>query len=237
MMAAWYVLSRYEGHFDQRRLFFALIVGLFGGTLVRAFEVNFIPFESPWLQSQSRDFSFAYTAVGYSLLHALAMQAVVGLKRFRQRPDGPAHGVALGIGFGAMWALPSVTAMLELYTQPAFRLDIPALRQYAMALFFAAGIVLAHAASGAWVGKAAAEAKFRRGVLVGLAWLAPALAGHWLIIWDPARALAWAVVTFGYGLFAVVQARRRVLDKLVPPEARDRLRRQRRREARSTDGD
>ena len=43
----YYVLRRYEGYFEQNRLFFALALGLFAGTAVRFLEVRFFPFDNP----------------------------------------------------------------------------------------------------------------------------------------------------------------------------------------------
>jgi hypothetical protein len=228
-----YLLRRYEGYFEQARFFFALVTGLFLGTLLRAFETLYIQFETPGTaQVLGWEVSLAYTVAGYAMLAAASMAAVAGLRRFRTRKDTPYYGAALGTAFGAMYAMPMFA-----FTMQDYILATPGLAgQVALslvALLFVAGLVLAHAAAGIWVGRGSAAGLLWRGLAHGTLWLMPAMAVLWLWVQNRQRpGIAPAVALFIYGAVAAVLAQRKVLDPIVPPEVRDQLRKAQRREMR-----
>ncbi|MEA3190371.1 MAG: hypothetical protein QOD77_953 [Thermoplasmata archaeon] len=231
-------LRRYEGHFDQPRLFFALLVGLFAGALLRFMEQKLFGFEVPRLLQPEGDlatatlvYSAAYSTVGYAMLEGAAKTAILGLKKFRTRADAPFHGAAMGIGFGAMWASAVATTFFisdgkdMVLTGPAVLFDL-----FVLALAFA--MLLANAASGVWVGRGAAQGSLWRGLMLGTLWQIPALACYWAFLNIAGAVVLSSLLALAYGILAVYVADKRILQPAIPPEVRDQLRRQERRERR-----
>jgi hypothetical protein len=104
-----------------------------------------------------------------------------------------------------------------------------------LALLFAlaGGNVLASGAAGVWAGRGSADGKLWRGLGLGTLVQMPILLLRWL---SPAPgsgvALVPAVVALLYGLAVVWLAQKRILDAIVPPEIRDQVLKERRREQR-----
>ena len=227
-----WILNRYEGYFEQNRLFFALTLGIFTGLGVRFLELALFQFESEATVAVTGPiFSLLYTVAGYGLVEALANQAVLGFRKFRSRKDTPYYGAALGVGFGAMWTLQFTTFILKPSLEPALQLTIATAGKLLEAVLFGAGMVLAHAAAAIWVGKASGDGKLWRGAALGALWLMPALAIYWFIV-RVSPGILPALVLLGYGILALQQAHKRVLEVIVPPEIRDLVRKERRRTAR-----
>lgn len=232
MALLFWVLRRYEGYFEQNRLFFALTLGIFTGLGARLAELALFQFESEaTLQQTGAIFSLLYTVAGYGLLEALANQAMLGLRKFRGRKDTPYYGAALGVGFGAMWSLQFATFILKPSLEPALVLLPATAGKLVEAIAFGAGMVLAHAAAAIWVGQGSGDGKLWRGAALGAFWLMPALAIYWFIV-RVSPGLLPALALLGYGLLALQQAQKRVLEPIVPPEIRDLVRKERRRAAR-----
>ncbi len=230
-----WILHRYEGYFEQNRLFFALTLGIFSGLLLRFLEVYMFQFESQFtVAATGLFFSFLYTAVGYSLLEALANQAVLGFRKFRTRKDTPYYGASLGVGFGAMWSLQVVTVLIQPVTEPALVLSGLGAAKLLEGILLGAGLVLAHAGAAIWVGQGSGEGKLWRGTMVGALWLVPALGIYWYVV-AGSPGLLPALAMAAYGLLALTQAQKRVLDTIVPPEIRDMVRKERRRAARKSE--
>lgn len=238
----WFFLRRYEGYFEQSRLFFALILGLFAGTLVRALEVFFFPFDNPRLiqpdllplTTGTLVYSFAYTAFGLGVLETLGKTAVLGFKKFRTRKDTPYYGIALGLGFGAMWTIQFLAGPTGLvYDRDAGAMVVsqPALFLDFFAFLLAMGLLLAHGASAVWVGRGAGEGRLWHGAMFGTLWLAPGLAMYWLYLHAGDQVLP-AVGALAWGGFAMWIASNRILETIVPPEIRDMVRKEMRRKAR-----
>jgi hypothetical protein len=240
----YYVLRRYEGYFEQNRLFFALMVGLFAGLLVKFLEVQLFPFDDPFvLQPDGQPYtlgtlvySAAYTTVGFAMLAGLAMAAVLGFKKFRARKDTPYYGVSLGLAFGAMHTMPLFAFSIVKYVQPAIRIDAPALWAYLLVLAFATGLIMVHGAAAVWVGRGSAAGRLWKGMVHGSLLLAPALGLTWLWLrnldTNGAFGFVLALASLGYGIFLILITQKTVLDTIVPPEIRDQVRRERRRAAR-----
>ncbi len=235
MAILFWVLNRYEGYFEQNRLFFALTLGIFLGLGVRFLEVRFFQFESELaLQATGLIGSAIYTVIGYSVLEAMANQMALGFRKFRVRKDTAYYGASLGVGFGAMWSLQLATITLQPYTEPALLLSVATAAKVVEVLLTSAGLVLAHAGAATWIGKGSGEGKLWQGAGIGALWLMPALAVYWFIIRE-SQGLLPAVVLFVYGAVCMVQAQKRVLDTLVPQEIREMVRRARRREQRKAE--
>lgn len=236
--AIWGLVGRYQGFFDDRRIFFAMGLGLFAALVVRFLEVRYIYFDYPQALQGNTDplttgtlvYSFSYTAMGFAMLAGLALTAVVGFGKFRMRKDTPYYGAAAGLTFGGIWAMEFVAAHL---VQADGRLvtETGALVFDAFVALLAVGIALAHGGAGAWIGRAAGQGKLSFAVGWGILWLLAPMALLWL--WENGHdQVLPSLAAFGWGLFALLWGDRRVLQAIVPPEIRDRMRRERRRQMR-----
>ncbi|MEK6984759.1 MAG: hypothetical protein AABX89_00025 [Candidatus Thermoplasmatota archaeon] len=232
MAILFWILNRYEGYFEQNRLFFALILGIFSGLLLRFLELFLFQFETAaTVMLQGLWLSLLYTAIGYSVLEALANQAVLGFKKFRSRKDTPYYGASLGVGFGAMWSLQVATILVQPVVSPALVLHPATAAKLLEATLMSAGLVMVHAGAAIWVGKGSSDGKLWRGAMIGAFWLMPALAIYWFIV-AASPGLLPAAAMAGYGLFVLLQAQTRILETIVPIEVREMVRRERRRNLR-----
>jgi hypothetical protein len=235
----WFLLGRYEGYFEDNRLFFAMGAGLFAALVLRFLEVKFFGFDQPYViqgnygpyTSGTLVYSFAYTAVGYGLLEAMGMTAILGFSKFRMRKDSAYYGTALGIAFGAMWATEFVSAGIWTDGQGHMVTDSFHVVDDALLVLLGMGIGLAHAAAGTYVGRECGAGKLARAGLFGTLWLAPAFALQWCWLNAPQREVA-AIACLAWGIVGLVIADRKVLQVIVPPEVRDQMGKQRRRERR-----
>ncbi|HEX2066272.1 MAG TPA: hypothetical protein VHI93_05600 [Candidatus Thermoplasmatota archaeon] len=239
MGLVYWVLRRYDGYFEQNRLFFGLTVGLFAGIVVKFLEVQLFAFDdlrtlqpgdAP-IATGTLLYSAAYSTVGFAMLAALAMAAVLGFRKFRVRKDTPYYGVAFGLAFGAMHTMPLFARTIAPLVHPALRLDAAALAYDVTTLAFATGMVMAHGAAAVWVGRGSSQGRLWRGVAQGSAVLMPAMAVSWFWTQNGVQ-LFPALASLGYGFLLTVMAQRKVLDVIVPQEIRDQVRRERRRTAR-----
>ncbi len=248
--ALWYLLKRYEGYFDDARVFLSLTFGFFAGLVAIFLELALFPFQDPTFQAQvGVGTAFLMFVIGYALFETACKLVVLGTARFRGRRDTPYYGASLGLGMGSMMALgfialnlnavDAVAAALNATSNGTIRPDqvqyqtIPFITMIAVPL----GAVFAHGGAGAFVGRYVAKGNLWKGWLVGAALQAPALmsfALFWPTIgvgyeanWGP------AVISVGYGIGLMAIARSKVLDHVVPPEIKDKLRRAQRREARA----
>lgn len=229
--ALFYLLNRYEGYFEDARVFFALIVGFFAGIVVAFLENVAFAFDSvSFVEAAGPGTAFVFFVAGYALVESAAKTVVLGAAKFRKRKDTPYYGAALGIGFGAMVGLQAValgfsrTGVLDRSIDGGWLLVVGLLVLSAM------GTVLASAASGVLVGRGAAEGKLWRGLGHGALAMMPTLACLWFF--RPAPAILPAALSAAYGFAVVVWTQRRILDRIVPKEIRDQVLKERRREAR-----
>jgi hypothetical protein len=229
-----YLLRRYEGYFEDARVFFALIVGFFAGLVVAFLENVLFQFDHPsFVAAAGPAFAFSYFVVGYAFVETAAKTAVLGAGKFRRRKDTPYYGAALGVGFGAMLALQSVAIALQrgkILEQP---IDATWVEVLLLLFALAAGNVLASGAAGVWVGRGSADGKLWNGLFFGTLVQMAVLLLRWF---SPAPGAGVAVLpsvaALVYGVTVVVLAQRRILDPIVPPEIRDQVLKERRREQR-----
>ena len=227
----YYLLNRYEGYFEDARVFFSLTVGFFAGIVVAFLENVAFAFDSASFIAQAGiGTAFVLFLVGNAFVEAAAKTVVLGSGKFRKRKDTPYYGAALGVGFGAMVALQSVALGLN----QTSLLDRPFDARWALVLTLilaaGAGTILSAAATGVWVGRGAADGRLWRGLAHGALLTIPTLACLWFF--RPAPAVLPAFASLLYGLVLVVVTQRRILDRIVPPEIRDMVAKERRREAR-----
>jgi hypothetical protein len=234
MGALWYFLRRYEGYFQDARVFFSLVVGFFAGLVVAFMENVLFRFEgADFVEATGVAFALAYFVVGYAILESAAKLVVLGAKAYRLRKDTPYYGAALGLGFGAMVGLQFTALSLQRTGLLTQGLGWASLGAFLLLVLTACGLAFSHGASGVWVGRGAAEGKLWRGLLHGAAWQAPAL----LLLWFAHRAIGQvalepALLLAAYGAFLLVFTQYKVLDRIVPPEIRDLVRKEWRRERR-----
>lgn len=231
-----WLLRRYEGYFEDARVFFSLTVGFFAGLVIAFLENVAFAFDSAsFVSAAGLGTAFLFFVGGYALVESAAKTVVLGAGKFRKRKDTPYYGAALGIGFGAMIALQAValglvqTGLLD----RAFGL------QEALALLLivlsASGTLLTAGATGVWIGRGVTQGKLWRGLAYGSLLTMPNLVFLWFF--RPGPAVIPAFGAFLYGLILAVITQHRILDHVVPPEIRDQVLKQRRREARREDRD
>lgn len=233
MAALWVHLRRYEGYFEDARVFFSLIVGFFAGLVATSFEVALFPFADPlFVEAMGVWTAVAFFVLGYAFFETGMKTAVLGLRRFRQRKDTPYYGVALGLGFGAMAALLFVARGLQALQDPILD-DVSANRRLlwqATVILVPVGTVFTHGATGVWVGLGSADGRLLRGWITGTLLQLPAMAAMWLLLgpvgaYSDLRFVGAAVLSVGYGTILLHVTRKKVLDTIVPPEIRAQVRR------------
>jgi hypothetical protein len=227
----WIMLRRYEGYFEDARVFFSLVAGFFAGIVVAFFEAQF-DFAGPdFVASVGAAPAFFLFVAGYAFFEAGGKTVVLGLARFRRRKDTPYYGAAFGLGFGAMVALALVIVALRAADLPEFP-DYQVLPFLGLVAVFLGGI-LAHGGSSVYIARGSAEGHLLKGWLQGAALQSPILVFYWFY-W-PSLGVGNAVVvlpglaSLAYGAFLFVLADRRILSTIVPPEIRDLVQKERRR--------
>jgi RsiW-degrading membrane proteinase PrsW (M82 family) len=228
---------RFEGYFDDRRLFFSLVVGFFAGIVVAFLEIWIFRFHNPEFLLAAA-LAGPLLLLGYGLVESLAKLVVLGSRGFRTRKDTPFYGAALGTGFGALLGLQHVA--LQVRDQDLLE-GGPwggRIRATLTLLLLGTGFVLTAAAVGARLGKSVVDGKLRSAAFRAALWQSPmpGLHGMYLALvhleapgWQVALV---AVVAAAYGIgLGIVSLR--MLDGIVPPEIRDLVRRERRRARRS----
>lgn len=229
MAGVWWMLHRYEGLLDEARIFFSLVVGLFIGVAAAAMEAALFAFPGPDFVGQHGPLgSLLFTVVGYALFETGAKAIFLGMARFRTRPDTPFYGVPLGLAMGAMMAMHHMTAWMEARSFDALGLVTMA----AVPL----SAVFVHGAAGAWVGRGSAQGRLAWGWAVGMAVQMPALAALWFALQSPADLLL-AGGAVAYAAFTWWWVRRRLLEKVVPKDIQDLVRRDKRRALRRNEDD
>lgn len=227
----WYLLGRYEGYFEDARVFFALIVGFFAGLVVAFLEGALFQFDSEaFVLSAGLATAFALYVAGYGFVEAAAKTIVLGTSKFRKRKDTPYYGAALGIGFGAMVALQSVALGFTRIGLVGWKWDVDTVAVAAFVLMLAYGNLLVQGAVGVWVGRGSAEGRLWRGTLHGTLLHMPLLALFFVARLEgllPITLASVGALVYGFGI--VYYTQRNVLDKVVPPEIRDLVMKERRR--------
>lgn len=239
MTAVYLFLRRYEGYFDERRLFFALFAGLFAGLLVAWLElVLFRIDDARFVAVAGLPFTLTYFCVGYAIVESLAKGGILGLKRFRLRKDTPYYGVALGLSFAAIVAMQNLA--IELRAGDVLHLPpVQMLSTLIVLCLLWIGYLVAHAASAVWMGRGVGNGKLWVGVATGALLLLPVQFLRYFAVrlpdetaTDLAVSLVGAFLVLIYGVGLAYLTDKRVLETIVPPEIREQVRRARRREIR-----
>ncbi len=230
----WYLLKRYEDYFDDGRVFFSLIVGFFVGLFIMALETLVFGFNRPSFQEAAgAGTAFIMFVFGYSVLETASKVVVLGSRGYRTRRDTPYYGAALGLGMGAILGLLFVALSLQgsgLLERPVDGLWI---RAFLLIAMLPMGAAFAHGATGVWVGHYTSQGRLWQALVVGSLLQMPILGMYWL--WGPVGpgvSYFPAVGSLAYGSILVAITIHRILENVVPPEIRDQVRRDRRREQR-----
>lgn len=229
-----HLLNRYEGYFEDARVFFALIVGFFVGLVVAFLEVVAFRFDSAqFIVDAGYGTAVVLFVVGYAFVEAAAKTAVLGTAKFRKRKDTPYYGAALGTGFGAMVALQAVAARFTRIDSVGWHWNAQTVTPAILVVALAIATLLVQAAAGVWIGRGCADGRLWRGLTQG-AFVQMPLFGFLWIVGEQGNVTASgaSLAALVYGLVLVTVTQRRILDRVVPQEIRDQVLRERRREAR-----
>lgn len=216
MAGMWVFLRRYEGLFDERRMFFALMAGLFAGLLVFFLEYQVFRFEDLSRNPALLLYAATYYIVGYTLVEALAKGAVLGLKRFRTRKDTPYYGVSLGLAFGAVVAMQGMNVQLVQGGVMGYPLGQMAWTVLVLLVLWV-GVILTHGATAVWVGRGSAQGKLWTGIGIAMLLQAPVLVLRFFTA-EGAVSVWGALLVLGYGVLVSSWTQRKVLETIIPPE-------------------
>jgi hypothetical protein len=220
------LLKNYEGLFNDKRAFFAYLLGLGAGLVATMLQIFFGP-------SGREDPATGTVQVAlFGLVHVLLFAMILNSKRFRGKRDTPFYGVAVGLGFGAINVLFLIgNAVQELAKTPgSIWLETFALTY--IGLYFI-GSILLHAAVAAYVARGAATRSLGAPMFQGAVAEGLYLGGFYLLFLDPIGTL---VPLLGLALTIALIGRvlKKVLDPIVPPEIRREIEIHQRRLARQT---
>lgn len=235
MGALWLHLRRYEGYFEDARVFFALIAGFFAGIVGTYLEQALFPFgDQAFLDEMGPAASFSFFVFGYAVFEAGAMIIVLGLKRFRTRKDTPYYGSALGLGYAAIASLVFLGAALGSAGKEGRA-------PYGVWTFLVLaavpiGSIFAHAAAGVVAGVGSAAGRLASGWIKAALVLVPTTMAAWMYLpwigYGDKAAIIPALLSLTWGLASYIWVQVKILDTIVPQEIRDQVRRERRRQAR-----
>lgn len=241
-MALLYVmLGRFEGFFDEKRLFKYLVVGLVAGAVVVLIQIVVLRFHEPArLASHPVQVGLPILAIGYPLLESAAKVAVLNYHTIAGRRDAPFYGTSFGLGFGAILTFITVGRGVRAFLiAPA-----PGVTHLQITIFFTLlfmlflGGIMLHAVTGTIIAKHTADSDPLRAFGWGTVLGAPFYLGYYFLYTTPPTALGGAM-TLGIpfamlliGIIAVRYAIFKVLDKVVPDEIAKEVRRDLRRKRR-----
>ncbi|MEW6070426.1 MAG: hypothetical protein AB1485_07405 [Candidatus Thermoplasmatota archaeon] len=143
-------LKGYEGFFEEKMLFKVFIIGLFLGLVAIIFEL----FKFFSLNPKEASIGFCLISIpGLAIFQALLKLFVIGRRRFKAVSSTTFYGLALGLGFGAMYNFSLSFATLT-----------PALKNYdyylaALTIVIILGLLLLQGATGAILGLGVATSK------------------------------------------------------------------------------
>jgi hypothetical protein len=100
------MLYRYEGCFDDRKLFMTFAGGMFLGIVALLFEISNI------FSLNGSDFTGVISIFGIAFLHEALKTMVLNLKRFQGKFDTTFYGLSIGLGFGAIYGFYAISSQL-----------------------------------------------------------------------------------------------------------------------------
>lgn len=233
-MALMYVmLQRYEGFFDEKRLFKFLMMGLVAGAIVTIIELVLLGLHDPSkILATPPLTALLVLGIGYPALEAAAKVAVLNWHSIAGSKDAPYYGTALGLGVGAIATFIIVArGIVALLTGPQaqFLSHFQLITFHLLLFLLFVGGIMAHAASGTIVAGRTAIHEPLRGLFMGTLVVAPFYLGYWAVY--SAQGF-WSIIipfaVLGYGFWVVHYAMNKVLDPIVPEDLAKQVRRDRR---------
>lgn len=220
------LLNNYEGLFNDKRAFFAYLLGLGGGLIATILQIFLGP------SGQESDAIAILEILLFGVVHAFLFAMALNSKRFRGKRDTPFYGVAFGLGFGAINVLFLVgNAVAQLARTPGSIL-VEAVSLSYIGLYFM-GSILLHAAVGAWIGRGSAEQSLMAPILKSAAAEALFLGGFYLLFIEPWGSFV-PIVGLALTIALIAHVVKHDLDPIVPPEVRREMEIHQRRLARQT---
>ncbi|HEX9816064.1 MAG TPA: hypothetical protein VGB18_03700 [Candidatus Thermoplasmatota archaeon] len=220
------LLHNYEGLFNDKRAFFAYLIGLGAGLIATIFQMFLGP-------SGAETPTVAFLEILlFGVVHALLFAMALNSKRFRGKRDTPFYGVAFGLGFGALNVLFLVgNAVAQLARTPGPVL-VETLSLSYIGLYFM-GSILLHAAVGAWIGKGSATRSIFQPLLKSAAAEAIFLGGFYLLFLEPWGSFV-PIVGLSLAIALIAHVLKHDLDTIIPPEVRHEMEIHQRRLARQS---
>lgn len=206
------LLNNYEGLFNDKRAFFAYLIGLGAGLIATILQMFLGP-----SGAEAPNIAFLEVLL-IGVVHALLFAMALNSKKFRGKRDTPFYGVAFGLGFGALNVLFLVgNAVAQLARTPGSVL-VETLSLSYIGLYFM-GSILLHAAVGAWIGQGAATRSIFQPLLKSAAAEALFLGGFFLLFLEPWGSFV-PIVALGLTIALIAHVLKHDLDTIVPPEVR-----------------
>jgi hypothetical protein len=227
------MLNRYEGFFDEKRVFKYFAIGLATGAAITLLQVVVLRFHDPvHLLSTPTAAGLPILVAGYPLLESAMKTIVMNWRTMAGRRDSPYYGTALGLGFGAILTFivvgHSVRRTLAL-PETALISHVELFLFFFLIFLLFLGGIMAHAAAGTVIASMTARNLPARGLLWGAVIGMPFYLGYYLVYTAPAQAAFWSLlIPFGvllYGIVAVRWVIRNILDGVVPEELAREVRR------------
>ncbi|MBU3902031.1 MAG: hypothetical protein KKE04_01540 [Candidatus Thermoplasmatota archaeon] len=134
------MLYKYEGCFDDRKLFITFAGGMFLGMIAASFEMLQF-FDMNPETAQYLGFCIL-SIIGIAFFNEALKTMVLNMKRFQGKFDTTFYGSSLGLGFGAMYSFIVVARMFNLSDYISTFLDV----------IVVVGIILLHASLGTLIG-------------------------------------------------------------------------------------
>ena len=100
------LLSKYEGCFDDRKLFMSFAGGMFLGIVALLFEITNV------FSLNRADLTGLISIFGIAFLHEALKTMFLNLKRFQGKFNTTFYGLSLGLGFGAIYGFYAVSSQL-----------------------------------------------------------------------------------------------------------------------------
>lgn len=231
MLLLYLMLDRYEGYFEDKRIFKALVIGIVVGSVVTMFETLMGLHDPAYLASIPASAAILFLGVGYSALESLAKVVVLNWPSSAKRKDVPYYAVPVGLGMGAAYTFivlargivfagadPTVQSLTHLQLIVAY---IPVVE------LFIAGILI-HAFSATVVGHLVMRREPFRAFAAATFLSMPFYITYYLLygmvlpLWGTLLPTALLI----YGILGVRKVTTGILDHVVPPEIAKRVRRE-----------
>lgn len=234
------MLDRFEGFFDEKRLFKFLVVGLLMGGAIVFIQVLLLRFHDPGrLLGTPIEIGLPLLAIGYPLLEATSKVAVLNWRTIAGRRDAPYYGASFGIGFGAVFTFITVAGGVRTFLLA----PPPGVSHLEIGIFFTLlfllflGGIMIHATIGTVIARLTGDRDPLRALGWGTVLGVPFYVGYYFLYTTPpgtagAFTILIPLAVLFYGILGVRYSIRNILEKVVPEEMAKEIRRDMRRKRR-----